>query len=95
MNIDDLLNQPLPSVADDGFSGRVIARVRTLLLGRWLAAAAGVAAFALLAVLILPWRTVGAELGVVIPGVAGLAALNLAAAVVVLTLLIERQFSTR
>ena len=93
MNIDDLLNQPLPCVADDGFSERVMGRVRAMVRRRLFVTVAGVAACVVLALLILPLQTIGAELGLVVPRIAGSAALNLAAAAIVLTLLLESQFS--
>lgn len=52
MSIDDLLSQPLPTVADNGFSARVLTKVRAenrrrvmLIAGASAAAAAAVAAF--------------------------------------------------
>ena len=93
MKIDDLLNQPLTSIADDGFSARVIGRVGALRRQRLFATWASVAACAVLALLILPWRTVGAELGLVVPAVFGSVAVNFAAAIIVLSLLLERQFA--
>ena len=93
MNLDDLLNQPLASVADDGFSARVMGRVGVLRRRKLFVTWASVAACFVLALLILPWRTVGAELGLVVPAVFGSLAVNLAAAVIVLSLLLERQFS--
>jgi hypothetical protein len=93
MNLDELLIEPLPSVADDGFSARVMGRVRAAVRLRLFANVASVAACVALALLILPWRTIGAELGLVVPQIAGLATLNFAAALVVLSLLLERQFA--
>ena len=93
MKIDDLLNQPLTSIADDGFSERVLGRVGALRRRRLFVTWASVAACVVLALLILPWRTVGAELGLVVPAVCGSLAVNIAAAVIVLSLLLERQFA--
>ena len=93
MKIDDLLNQPLTSIADDGFSGRVMGRVGALRRQRLFATWASVAVCILLALLILPWRTAGGELGLVVPAVFGSLAVNFAAAVIVLSLLLERQFA--
>lgn len=93
MKIDDLLNQPLTSIADDGFSERVMGRVGALRRQRLFATWASVAACVVLALLILPWRTTGGELGLVVPAVFGSLAVNFAAAVIVLSLLLERQFS--
>jgi hypothetical protein len=93
MNLDDLLNQPLTSVADDGFSGRVMGGVRALRRRRLFVTVASMAACAVLALLLLPWQPIGAELGLIVPAVAGSAALNFAAALLVLSFLLERQFS--
>ena len=93
MNLDDLLNQPLTSVADDGFSARVMGRVRAVRRQRLFVTWASAAACVVLAFLLLPWQTIGAELGLIVPQIAGLAALNFAAVVVVLSLLLERQFA--
>jgi len=93
MNLDELLNQPLPSVTDDGFSARVMGRVRALRRQRLFVTWASAAVCVALALLILPWRTIGAELGLVVPQIAGLFELNLAAALVVISLLLERQFA--
>ena len=92
MNIDNFLSQ-LPPVADDGFSERVMGKVRTMARRRMVFTVASIAACVVVALLILPWRTTGAELGVIIPQIASSAALNLAAAAIVLTFLVERQFS--
>ena len=92
MNIDNFLSQ-LPSVADDGFSERVMGKVRAITRRRMAFTVAAIAACVLVALLILPLRAIGAELGLIIPQIAGSAALNLAAALLVLTFLVERQFS--
>ncbi len=91
--IDDLLNQPLASVADDGFSARVMDQVRALQSRRLIVTIASVAACIVLALLILPLQTIGAELNAVVFTVAGNAAVSFAVAMLVLTFLLERQFS--
>jgi hypothetical protein len=93
MNLDDLLNQPLPSVADDGFSGRVMGRVRALQRQRLFVTWASVAACVVLAFLLLPMRNIGAQLDFAISQIASSAAMSLAAGAIVLTLILERQFS--
>jgi hypothetical protein len=93
MNLDELLNQLLPSVTDDGFSARVMGRVRAERRRRLFVTWASAAACVALALLILPLQTIGAELGLVIPKVAGSLAVNFVAAAVVLSLLLERQFA--
>ena len=93
MNIDDLLNQPLASVADDGFSERVMGRVRTMMRLRLFAIAAGAAACVVLAFLLLPMHAIGAQVNFAVVQIARSTAVSLAAAAIVLTLLLERQFS--
>ena len=93
MNIDDLLNQPLPSVADDGFSARVMGRVRTLRFGRLFVTAASVAVCVVLALLLLPLQSIAEGLNLAFIQAAGSAAVSLAAAAVILTLLLEREFA--
>ena len=93
MSVDDLLSQPLPSVADDGFSERVMGRVRAQARRRLFVLVASIAACVVLAFLLLPMRLIGATLNFAVVQTASSAAISLAAAVIVLTLLVERQFS--
>ncbi|MGA7711405.1 MAG: hypothetical protein WCA81_05850 [Rhizomicrobium sp.] len=91
--LDILLSEPLASVADNGFSARVMDRVQMYRHLRLAGMAASVAAGALLAVLLLPLQSIGAEFGTVIPQIAGFPAVNFAAAALILTYLFDRQFS--
>ncbi len=91
--IDELLVQPLTSVADEGFSRNVMARVRKTQRRGRLVTAAGALTFMVLALLVLPLQKIGEEIGWLVPTIATSAAFNLAAAIIVLTLLLERQFS--
>ena len=93
MNIDDLLNQPLPCVADDGFSERVMGRVRASARRRLFVVIASVAACVVLAFLLLPMRTIGAQLNFAVVQIASLVSVSLAVAAVILTLLLEREFA--
>ncbi|MGC9954931.1 MAG: hypothetical protein ABSD21_11720 [Rhizomicrobium sp.] len=93
MSIDDLLYQPLTSVADDGFSGRVMDRVRASARRRLFAIVAGVAACVVLAFLLLPMRNIGTQLNLAIVQIASSTAVSIAAGVIILTLVLERQFS--
>ncbi|HEY0282042.1 MAG TPA: hypothetical protein VGC27_05410 [Rhizomicrobium sp.] len=90
--IDDLLRQ-MPVVPDDGFSRRVMAGVRAMERRRMFVTAAAVALGIVLALLILPLREIGVELGAGIPKIASSAALGLAMAAMILTLLLDREFS--
>jgi hypothetical protein len=91
--LDDLLSEPLASVADDGFSARVMGGVRAMTRRRILANVAVVTVCAVLALLILPWRMIGFELGFIVPQIFGSAAVSLAVGAVILTLSLEGYFS--
>jgi hypothetical protein len=91
--LDILLSRPLPMAADDGFSARVMGEVRALRRRRFFVTVAGFSACAVLALVLLPLKSIGAELGTIVPAIADNAALNFAMAVLVLTFLIEQQFS--
>ncbi len=93
MNLDDLLNQPLTSVADDGFSERVMARLGAMERRRMFVAAAAVAACVVSAFLLLPMQSIAAQLDVAIGQIASSIAVSLAAGAIVLTLFLEKQFS--
>jgi len=92
MTIDDLLNQPLASVADNGFSTRVMARVRAKERRKLLAVAAAAAVCAVLALLFLPVHAIGVEMNFALIQIARSAAASVAVAAVILTLLAEREF---
>jgi len=91
--LDILLSQPLPSVADGGFAARVMYRVRTQQLWRRTLSILGVSACVLLAIVLLPLHSIGTEFGTLVPKIAGSWAVNFAAAALVLTFLLDRQFS--
>jgi protein-S-isoprenylcysteine O-methyltransferase Ste14 len=91
-NIDEMLAR-LPAVADDGFSARVMHRIAREKLRRQGAMAAVVAACLLPALFVFPWHDIGLTLGTLLPYIAGNAGIQLATAVVALTVLGERAFS--
>ncbi len=91
--LDELLSQPLPDVADGGFSARVALRLHVVRRQRWWTTMAAVAACLVLAMMLLPIKTIGAELGVTLPQIAGSWAVNFAMAVIVLSFLLERSLS--
>jgi phage gp29-like protein len=93
MSIDDLLYQPLTSVADDGFSERVMGRVHAMERHRLFVIAASVAACVVLAFVLLPMQAIGAQLNLAIVQIASSTAVSIAAGVVILTLVLERQFA--
>jgi hypothetical protein len=93
MTLDDLLNQPLNSVADDGFSDRVMGRVRAAERLRLCFTAACIAAGAVLAFLLLPLQVIAGDLNLAASQIVNSAAVSLAAGAIILTLSLERQFS--
>lgn len=92
MNIDELLGQPLPPVADNEFSARVLGAICAEEQKRWTITL--LAVFALLAVcaLVLPLPALSLELGRIVLAIGKQAAVSLAFGVCVLTFLVERQF---
>ena len=92
MTIDDLLNQPLASVADDGFSTRVMRRVRAGERRNLFAVAAAAVLCTVLALLFVPVQSIGADLNLALVQIAQSAAVSIAVAAVILTLLFEREF---
>ena len=93
MTIDDLLNQPLASVADNGFSGRVMGRVRARERRNLFAVAAAAAVCAVLALLFLPLHSIGTDVNLALVQIARSAAVSIAAGAVILTLLLEREIT--
>ena len=91
--LDILLSQPLPPVADDGFSACVMARVHRHRRFRFAVAAAYVAVCVVLVFLLLPVQSVASELNFVITQIAGSTAVSLAVAAIILTLVLDGQFS--
>ena len=89
-DLDKLLAQALPSVADGGFSARVVRRVRWEQFRRHWKTAAAVALCIALIILVLPLHLIGAELGAALPRLAGSWAVSLAAGAVAASLLAAR-----
>jgi hypothetical protein len=83
----------LPVVADNGFSAQVMHRIAMDKLRRQGAMAAVMAVCLLPALFVFPWHDIGMTLGTLLPHIAGSLAIQLAAAVVALTVLGERAFS--
>jgi len=91
--LDDLLSHPVPAVADDGFSAHVMRRVRVAQIrAHWPTAVALLVCIVLLLV-VTPLDAIGALFGAAVPHIAGLWALNLAAGLVVVSLLAVRPLS--
>jgi len=92
MNIDALLSQPLAPVADNGFSARVIARVRRQELRRAVLWGLAVTVFAVLACALLPVPALAMALNLMALRLAASAQVWLAIAALVLVFLYERRF---
>jgi hypothetical protein len=88
--IDELLSRPLPAVDDDGFSRRVMRRVRADERRRWFVLAAATTACIVLALQILPMQSIAVGLNLAITQAASSLAVSIAAAAIILTLLLER-----
>lgn len=92
MSIDDLLSQPLPSVADNGFSARVMRRVRADERRHFALIGAGSVAAATLACLFLPLQAITLEVNHALVTLGTSTAVGIGAAALLLTMLFDRRF---
>jgi hypothetical protein len=92
MSIDDLLSQPLPAVADNGFSARVTARIRAAERSKIALVAAGSAVAVTLLCLVVPMETVSVQLNTIVLKLGTSTTLGLGGAALFLTMLIDRRF---
>lgn len=94
MNLDEILSQPLPDVPDNGFTARVIARVKTEERRRaatiMIATVIGVTALCFF----IPLQVFTAAIGLMVFQLGTSSLVALAAAVLVLTFLIDRMLTT-
>jgi hypothetical protein len=94
MNLDELLSQPLPDVPDNGFTMRVIARVKAEERRRaaviMIASVIGVSIFCLL----IPLRVFTAAIGLTVFQLGTSPLVGWAAAALVLTFVIDRILTT-
>ena len=90
---DALLSQPIAAVADNGFSARVMRRVRIEQIRSHGPTIAAFALCAALLVVLLPFHAIGGLLGAAFPQLAQSWAVNLAAWLVVVCLLAARPLS--
>lgn len=95
MNLDELLSQPLPEVADNGFSDRVVVRVKAEERRYFyvIAIACVVAATALC--VLVPMHDITAAIGVTVYDLGTSAMLAWAGAALVLTYLVDRLLADR
>lgn len=92
MNIDELLSQPLPTVADNGFSARVTARIRAAERSKIALVTAGTAVAATLLCLVVPIETISVQLNSIVLELGTSTALGLGGAALFLTMLVDRRF---
>lgn len=88
--LDALLAQPLPHVADDGFSDRVMLRVEQKLARQAAVNGVLVAACAAIGLAFLPWHALLAEAARALPGLIAQPGIYIGAAALVLTLVYDR-----
>ena len=91
--LDELLEAPLPQVADGNFSKAVMRAIAMERLRRHGATALLLALCFLPVVYFLPLHEIGAVLGTRLPQIAGSLAVQVAGAAVVLTVIVERAYS--
>jgi len=92
MTIDEMLSRPLTPVADNGFSARVIARVREEEKRRFYVAGAVGAACAMAAALEVPLQTLAATANHIAFDLLTSPAIALAVVALGVTLLVDRKY---
>ena len=95
MTLDELLTQPLAPVADNGFSARVVARVKAEERRHAAIIMVAAAAAAVLACLLLPLRAITGDVAVALLQLGSSPMVALAGALLVLTFLIDRLWADR
>ncbi len=91
MSIDDLLRQPLAAMPDNGFSARVMSRIKAEQRQRVALVAFGSAAAAALGCLVVPMPALSAQLSNIIIQIGTSPAVAAAVAALVLTALVDRR----
>jgi hypothetical protein len=95
MNLDEMLSQPLPDVPDDGFSARVIVRVKAEERRKNIAIVVAGVTSAVLICLLLPLHAIIGDLAASLIQIATSPMIGLATAACVLTFLIDRILTDR
>lgn len=90
MTIDDLLNRPLEAVPDNGFSARVVERIRAEERRETALSFAAVLVAVAACALVLPLPALSLELGHAVFDIANQTAIGLAAGLLILTYMFER-----
>jgi hypothetical protein len=95
MNLDEMLSQPLPEVPDNGFSDRVIARVKAEERRKWIEITLISVIAAAVACLLLPIRAIVGDFaaGVILMGSSP--SFAIAAVVLAATFLVDRLWNER
>ena len=88
--LDDLLSQPLPAIADDGFSARVMARIAKQEWLRSMASTAALLLCALALLLLVPISGIEDMLARLAPAIAASLPLSIAAGAIALSLSVEQ-----
>jgi hypothetical protein len=89
-DLDALLSQPLPAIADAGFSARTLARIDRWAFYNWLIDAAAVTVCAIMGFLLVPLPALSDLVAKLTPQLAASAPVGLALAAILLTLSFER-----
>lgn len=92
MSIDEFLSQPLPAVADNGFSARVQSRIRGAERSKMALVAAASAIAVTLLCIVVPMETVSVQLNSIILQLGTSTALGFGGAALFLTMLVDRRF---
>ena len=95
MTLDELLTQPLAPVADNGFSARIVARIKARERRHTTAVMFAAAAAAVLACLLVPLHALTGDFAVALIQLGTSPIVGLAAALLVLTFLIDRVWTDR
>jgi hypothetical protein len=88
--LDDLLSQPLPAIADNGFSARVVARIAKQEWLRSMISTAALLLCALALLLLVPVSGIEDTLARLAPAIAASLPLSIAAGAIALSLSVEQ-----
>ncbi|GAA0556509.1 hypothetical protein [Rhizomicrobium electricum] len=95
MNLDEMLSQPLPEVPDNGFSDRVVLRVKAHERRKWIEIAMISVLAAAVACLLLPIRAIVGDFAASIILLGYSPTFGIGAAVLAATFLVDRLWSER
>lgn len=95
MNLDEMLSQPLPEVPDNGFSERVVVRVKAHERRKWIEVVLISVLATAVACLLLPIRAIVGDFAASMILLGSSPAFGIGAAVLAATFLIDRLWSER